>query len=79
MGVDVGRHELLEGFKVNCDLFEFDVILSAKGGCWEATLFGQSRGEKKVLEVTFSAMMNKKERTRSFFQEQTKSWNGRKL
>lgn len=79
MGVDVGRHELLEGFKVNCDLFEFDVILSAKGGCWEATLFGQSRGDKKVLEVTFSAMMNKKERTRSFFQEQTKSWNGRKL
>lgn len=79
MGVDVGRHELLEGFKVNCGLFEFDVILSAKGGCWEATLFGQSRGEKKFLEVTFSAMMNKKERTRSFFQEQTKSWNGRKL
>lgn len=79
MGVDAGRHELLEGFKVNCDLFEFDVILSAKGGCWEATLFGQSRGDKKVLEVTFSAMMNKKERTRSFFQEQTKSWNGRKL
>jgi hypothetical protein len=22
--VDVGRHALLEGFKVNCDLFEFD-------------------------------------------------------
>ena len=34
MGVDVGRHELLEGFKVNCDLFEFDMILNAKGGRW---------------------------------------------
>lgn len=30
-----GRHELLEGFKVNCDLFEFDMVLHAKGGCWE--------------------------------------------
>lgn len=44
MGVDIGRHELLEGFKVNCDLFEFDMILNAKGGCWEDALFGQSRG-----------------------------------
>lgn len=33
VGVDIGRHELLEGFKVNCDLFEFDMILNAKGGC----------------------------------------------
>lgn len=35
MGVDVGRHEVLEGFKVNCDLFGLDIILNAKGGCWE--------------------------------------------
>lgn len=62
MGVDVGRHELLEGFKVNCDLFEFDTILNARGGCWEGALFGQSRGEEKVLEVTFLAT-NKKGRT----------------
>jgi len=32
VGVDIGRHELLEGFKVNCDLFEFDMILNATGG-----------------------------------------------
>ena len=56
VGVDVGRHELLEGFKVNCDLFEFDMILNVKGGCWEGALFGQSRGGKKVLRVTFSAI-----------------------
>lgn len=62
MGVDVGRHELLEGFKVNCDLFEFDMILNAKGGRWEGALFGQSRGGEKVLEVTFSAT-GKKGRT----------------
>lgn len=61
MGVDVDRHELLEGFKVSCDFFEFD-ILHAKGGCWEGALFGQSRGGKKVLRVTFSAI-NKEGRT----------------
>ena len=32
VGVDVGRHEGLEGFTVNCDLFEFDGMLNAKGG-----------------------------------------------
>lgn len=47
MGVDVGRHELLEGFKVNCDLFELDMILNAKGGGWEGAFLGQSRGGKK--------------------------------
>ena len=47
VGVDIGRHELLEGFKVNCDLFEFGMILNAKGGCWEDALFGQSRGGGK--------------------------------
>lgn len=56
MGVDVGRHELLEGFKVNCDLFEFDMILNVKGRHWEGALFGQSRGGEKVLEVTFSVI-----------------------
>lgn len=56
MGVDVGRYELLEGFKANCDLFEFDMILNVKGRCWEGAVFGQSRGGKKVLEVTFSAI-----------------------
>lgn len=57
MGVDIGRHELLEGVRVKCDLFEFDMILNAKGGCWEGALFGQSRdwGEN-VLEVTFAAI-----------------------
>jgi hypothetical protein len=30
VGVDVGRHELLEGLKVNCDLFESDMLLSAR-------------------------------------------------
>lgn len=47
MGVDVGRHELLEGFKVNCDLFELDMILNAKGGGWEGAFLGQTRGGKK--------------------------------
>lgn len=56
VGVDVGRHELLEGFKVNCDLFEFDMILNVKGRRWEGAWFGQSRGGEKVLEVTFSAI-----------------------
>lgn len=56
MGADVGRHELLGGFKVNCDLFEFDMVLSAKGGCREGALFGQSRSKKKVLGVIFSAI-----------------------
>lgn len=71
MGVDVGRHELLEAFKANCDLFEFDMILNAKGGCREGALFGQSRGEEKVLEVTFSGT-SKKGRTedqRLFFKK----------
>lgn len=29
VGVDVGRHELLEGLKVTCGLFEPDMLLSA--------------------------------------------------
>lgn len=35
MGVGVGRHELRGwggGLKVNCDLFESDMLLSARGG-----------------------------------------------
>lgn len=56
MGVDVGRCELLQGFKVNCDFFEFDMILNAKGGCWEGALFGQSRDGEKVLDMTVSAI-----------------------
>ena len=67
MGVDIGTHELLEGFKVNCDLFEFDMILNATGGCWEDALFGQSRGGEKVLWVTFSAINKEGRRTRGFF------------
>lgn len=44
VGVDVGRHELLEGFKVNCDLFEFDMILNAKGGCGGGCIIWSKQG-----------------------------------
>lgn len=65
VGVDVGRHELLEGLKVTCGLFEPDMLLSARGGCWESALFGQSRGEEKVLEMTLSASISREGRIRS--------------
>lgn len=44
VGVDVGRHELLEGLKVNCDLFESDMLLSARGGCWEKCIIWSKQG-----------------------------------
>lgn len=65
VGVDVGRRELLEGLKVNCGLFESDILLRARGGCRESALFGQSRAEGKVLEMAFSAIINREGRIRS--------------
>lgn len=67
MGVDVGRCELLQGFKVNCDFFEFDMILNAKGGCWEGALFGQSRDREKVLYMTTVSAISQERKTEDDF------------